>query len=249
MKRCKRVAVVLPVAAGLALACLPAAAADAAAPPASAPVARAAPPACDVVQLNKDAFALGHKEGLKDGRADGFEDAYRQSYDDAFKKKQPGLTADQCEDLAIKAFQEGYAKGYETGFADGRAKGSKEGQKEGKEDRKKGNASRNVVVEEVVVTATPKSGETDCSQGIRFTAQLVGTGPGTVQFHWERKAGGKVPGTVEFAKDQAELKSVTDQAAVPAGSTSASISQKFVVDSGPSKGKSALATANVTCKK
>ncbi|MCX5375962.1 hypothetical protein [Streptomyces sp. NBC_00091] len=206
-----------------------------------------APPACDPVSLNRDAFQLGHTEGLKDGREDGFADSYRQSYDDAFKKK-PGLTAEQCQDFALSAFQNGYGKGYETGFKEGQAKGGKVGEKEGKEDRQKGNTSRNVTIRQLRVTALPATGEADCAQGVKFTASFLGSGTGTIQFHWERSSG-KVPGTIEFSGGDAEPKTVTDQAAVPAGATTATLTQKFVIDSGPSKGKTAQATANVTCKK
>ncbi|MER7462068.1 hypothetical protein [Streptomyces sp. NPDC097981] len=208
----------------------------------------AAPPACDPIALDKDAFAVGHSEGLKDGRVDGFADTYRQSYDDAFNKKKPGLTADECQDLALKTFQDAYGKGYETGFKEGQAKGGKVGEKEGQEDRQKGNTSRNVTIRLVQVTATPASGEADCAQGIRFTANLVGMGAGTIQYHWER-ASGKVPGTVEFSGGDNEVKTVTDQAAVPAGVTTATLTQKIVIDNGPSQGKTAQASANVTCKK
>ncbi|MER5934297.1 hypothetical protein [Streptomyces sp. NPDC002054] len=207
-----------------------------------------APPACNAPELTKDAFRVGHMEGLKDGREDGFADAYKQSYDDAFKQKQ-GLTAEQCGEIAIAAHRDGYGKGYEVGFKEGQAKGGKVGEKEGKEDLRKGNTSRNVTVIKLTVTPAPKSGEVDCAQGVTFTGTFFGSGTGTVQFHWERPSG-KVPGTIEFADgDAIQPKSVTDQAAVPAGAASATITQKLVIDSGPSKGKSASATANVTCKK
>ncbi|MFJ3877096.1 hypothetical protein ACIPW5_06515 [Streptomyces sp. NPDC090077] len=206
----------------------------------------AATSACDPIELQKDAFALGHGEGLKDGRADGFEDAYRQSYDDAFKKK-PGITADQCEDLGLKAFQDGYGKGYEKGFAEGRAKGGKEGKKEGQEDRRTGNASRNVSVEVLKVRAEPASGETDCSVGIVFTATVVASGAGTVRYHWERPSG-NLPGTLEFRDDGAPRTAIS-QGTVAPGAATATLTQTFVVDSGPSQGKTAQATANVTCKK
>lgn len=207
----------------------------------------AAPSVCDPIALNKEAFGLGHSEGLKDGRVDGFADTYRQSYDDAFKKK-PGLTADQCQDFALKAFQNGYGQGYEVGFKEGQAKGGKVGEKEGQEDLQKGNTSRNVTIGQMQVTATPATGEADCAQGIRFTASLAGSGAGTIQFHWERTSG-KVSGTVEFSGGDNEVKTVTDQAAVPAGATTATLTQKFVIDNGPSQGKTASATADVTCKK
>ncbi|QES50073.1 hypothetical protein DEJ50_21835 [Streptomyces venezuelae] len=208
----------------------------------------AAPPACNPLEINKEAFRVGHEEGLKDGREDGFADSYRQSYDDAFKTKK-GLTAEQCTELIIAAHRDGYGKGYEAGFKEGQAKGGKVGEKEGKEDRRKGNVSRNVTVFKLTVTPAPKSGEVDCAQGVTFTATLVGRGTGTVQFHWERTSG-KVPGSIEFTDaDALQAKNVTDQAAVPAGAASATITQKMVIDNGPSKGKSATATANVTCKK
>lgn len=207
----------------------------------------AAAPACDPVKLQKEGFGVGHTEGLKDGRADGFADSYRQSYDDAFKKK-PGLTADECQDFVLKAFQDGYAKGYETGFKEGQGKGGKVGEKEGKEDRQKGNTSRNVTIQQLEVSVSPASGEVDCAQGVKFTGILVGSGVGTVQFHWERTSG-KVPGTIEFSVPEGELKNVTDQAAVPAGATTATITQKLVIDNGPSQGKTAQATAKLTCKK
>ncbi|MGE7387109.1 hypothetical protein ACQKM2_16675 [Streptomyces sp. NPDC004126] len=206
----------------------------------------AAPPACNPVKLQKDAFALGHKEGLADGRADGYADAYRQSYDDAFKKKQ-GLTAEQCEEFAHKAFQDGYGRGYDTGFKEGQAKGAKEGQKEGKEDQRTGNASRNVTIETIAVKAQPSSGEIDCSFGVVFSATVQASGAGTVRFHWDRPSG-KLPGTLTFGDDGAPRTAIS-LGTIPTGATTATLTQKFVVDSGPSKGKSEQFTANVTCKK
>ncbi|MEU3723895.1 hypothetical protein [Streptomyces sp. NPDC031705] len=204
-----------------------------------------APSACDGAKAETTGYRLGRTEGLKDGREDGFADTYRKSYDDAVKKR-PGLTADECKAVQDKGFADGYKVGYEEGFKEGKAKGGKVGKKEGEEDRRKGNASRNVVVSQLQVKADPASGEADCAQGIRFTATLVGSGTGTVRYHWERTSG-KVSGTVEFAGDG--TKTVTDQAAVPAGSATATVSQKFVVDSGPSQGKTGQASASVTCKK
>ncbi|MDK9494781.1 hypothetical protein QEZ40_003415 [Streptomyces katrae] len=251
MKRCTRLAATLPVAVGLALAPVPAALADGSAHDGAKAVsaivrAAPAPPPCDPFQIQKDAFALGHKEGLADGRADGFADAYRQSYDDAFKKNQ-GLTADQCQDFALKAFQDGYGRGYETGFKEGQAKGAKEGQKEGKEDRREGNDSRNVLVELIAVKAQPASGEIDCSFGVTFSATVAASGPGTIRFHWDRPTG-KLPGTLTFGEDGATRVAIS-HSVIPAGATKATITQKFVVDSGPSKGKSGQFTAGVTCKK
>lgn len=203
-----------------------------------------APSACDAATAETTGYRLGRTEGLKDGREDGFADSYRKSYDDTVKKNQ-GLTADECKALQDKGFTEGYKVGYETGFKEGQAKGGKVGKKDAEEDQRQGNTSRNVVIGQLQVKADPASGEADCAQGIRFTATLTGSGTGTIRYHWERPSG-KVPGTVEF--NDGGTKTITDQAAVPAGATTANLTQKLVIDNGPSKGKSAQATANVTCK-
>lgn len=200
------------------------------------------------MKIEAQGFRNGQVEGLKDGREDGYADAYKKSYDDAFKTKQ-GLTADECKALEAKGYTEGYKKSYETGFAEGQKQGGKEGKKEGKEDRRKGNTSRNVVIGTLAVTATPASGEVDCTKGVTFTATLAGTGTGTVRGHWERSSGAKVSTTVEFGGTGSDSKTVTDQAAIPAGATTATVSEKFVIDNGPSKGKTATADASVTCKK
>ncbi|MEU3774012.1 hypothetical protein AB0F11_12545 [Streptomyces sp. NPDC032472] len=228
-------AAALPLAAGLVLAYAPGAAADAyaSAPPVGQAAATALRPACDKKALENEGYRQGRTEGLADGRADGTADTYRKSYDDSFEPK-PGLS-EECGVLQAKAYKKGYKSGYEAGF--------KETAKKGK---RKGDSARNVTVDELTVAAVEASCETDL---IQFRATFTATGKGTLHYHWAGGTQVYPQRSLEFTGPGPQVQSDSIAVHFPPGGAVAAITEKVVIDSGPSKGKSAEWTITAGCPK
>lgn len=207
-----------------------------------------APPACNEVTIESEAYRVGLAKGRADGTEDGYAEAYKKSYDDTMETK-PGLTADECRALAAKGYHEGYVKAYDPAYQKALKEGAKSGKKEGKEDQGTG-ISRAVKVSSIGITSDPPSGEAVCGNAVRFTAAITATGPGILQFHWVKSPGTATPkDNLQFGGPGAETKKVSELVAIPEGATSVDASAQLKIDTGPSKGKSETASVTITCKK